>query len=273
MSGMGQIRISSYDMYQSKNVHRLVVMDESTRLRTETEGKLGSKAQASRPIRPSSGHLMARLMMMMTPGNENLSSSSSSSSPSAGSGDTPVVEQNYGGTKDHDLSFIDGYGQPLQLFTFILFLVVLPLLSIQNFKQVNQNKRRRKKLSIYNADYEPHWSIVEAVQKPLKTRKHFRISHVGNYRVGVDGQEGDLSEEDIESTSDSSSSSSKTETTRMIEGIEYRLVFGKRERGEEGEFLGRSALKGSRASQASSTSNDNLSTSSNIKNDKLSIRF
>ncbi|KAG0147184.1 hypothetical protein CROQUDRAFT_656472 [Cronartium quercuum f. sp. fusiforme G11] len=108
----------------------------------------------------------------------------------------------------------------LLVFLFIPFLSLAKLFTNQTYSRRKPiNKRKTFSVNYVPSKQEPF--------VPLKTRKHFRISHIGN-KVSYD------------------SSSEEDEDEDEANKIEYKLVWGKRRRGEESEFKGRSAMKGGR---------------------------
>ncbi|WAQ82687.1 hypothetical protein PtA15_3A50 [Puccinia triticina] len=140
--------------------------------------------------------------------------------------------------------------------------LIIPILSTSNLPRTplghssrklpakNSHRRRRIGRRQLPASYQPPQSVVDAPFIPLPTRRHFRISHVGNQRrrpaLGT-----------VVYTNHSSSESDEycsEDAHHKPEPVEhFRLVFGKRLRGEEQEFRGLSAMKGSRLSARPST--------------------
>lgn len=119
----------------------------------------------------------------------------------------------------------------LQFFALLLVFLFIPFLSLAKLftpSPTRQSSRRRS----FPADW-----IRNPAEKPfvpLKTRRHFRISHIGNQpRSRL-------------STHSSGGSSSDSETESGDEAVQYKLVWGKRRSGEEREFRGQSAMKGGR---------------------------
>ncbi|KAA1076256.1 hypothetical protein PGT21_036379 [Puccinia graminis f. sp. tritici] len=147
---------------------------------------------------------------------------------------------------------------PIHLFKFALLLLaflVIPILSTNNLfpralgqgsrksSPKHSHRRRRQPRRQLPANYQPPQSVVDAPFIPLPTRRHFRISHVGNQRAGR------LTTGSVVYTNHSSSESDEycsSEDAHHAEPLDhFRLVFGKRLRGEEEEFRGPSVLKGS----------------------------
>ncbi|PLW37280.1 hypothetical protein PCASD_09420 [Puccinia coronata f. sp. avenae] len=152
---------------------------------------------------------------------------------------------------------------PIHLLKFTLLLLaflVIPLLSTNSSfprplgsssrklsgKNAHPRRPRRHTRCQLPATYQPPQSVVDAPFIPLPTRRHFRISHIGNQARRPAGT--------VVYTNQSSSDSDDycSEDALTPEAPQqFRLVFGKRIRGEEQEFRGPSAMKGSRLANRS----------------------
>lgn len=175
---------------------------------------------------------------------------------------------------------------PIHLLKFALLLLaflVIPLLSTNSSfprplgsssrklsgKNAHRRRRRHSRCQL-PATYQPPQSVVDAPFIPLPTRRHFRISHVGNQARRPAGP--------VVYTNQSSSDSDDycSEDALTPEAPQqFRLVFGKRIRGEEQEFRGPSAMKGSRLATRSphppSLSSSPSSSSSNTSDTPLAL--
>ncbi|KNZ46254.1 uncharacterized protein VP01_742g5 [Puccinia sorghi] len=165
--------------------------------------------------------------------------------------------------------------QPIHLLKFALLLIAflaIPLLSTtkafprplgnSSRKPSGKNSHRRRRLNCCQlpASYQPPQSVVDAPFVPLPTRRHFRISHVGNLtRLPA----GTVVYTNQSSSSDSDGYSSE-DAHHPEPPLQFRLVFGKRLRGEEVEFKGLSAMKGSRLAARSSHQPSRSSSSSSL---------
>ncbi|EGF99508.1 uncharacterized protein MELLADRAFT_118297 [Melampsora larici-populina 98AG31] len=123
--------------------------------------------------------------------------------------------------------------EPFSFLKFISLLLVflfIPFLSLAKLftpTPTRQSSRRRS----FPVDYVRN--LTDKPFVPLKTRRHFRISHIGNQpRSRI--------------SNNLSGNSSDSETESCDETLQYKLVWGKRRRGEESEFTGQSAMKGGR---------------------------
>ncbi|KAH9470562.1 hypothetical protein Pst134EA_007817 [Puccinia striiformis f. sp. tritici] len=161
--------------------------------------------------------------------------------------------------------------QPAHLIKFALLLLAflfIPILSTNNpFPTVGHNSRKSSSRSSHRrrrqarrqmpASYQPPQSVVDAPFIPLPTRRHFRISHVGNRTRKAPGT--------VVYTNQSSSDSEEycSEDAHSPEPAQqFRLIFGKRLRGEEEEFKGPSAMKGTRLSTRTQSTHPSLTSSS-----------
>jgi len=156
--------------------------------------------------------------------------------------------------------------QPIHLLKLALLLIAflaIPLLSTNKAfplplgnssrKPSGKNSHRRRRLNRCQlpASYQPPQSVVDAPFVPLPTRRHFRISHVGNLTRRPTSGTVVYTNQSSSSSSDSDGYSSE-DAHRPEPPQQFRLVFGKRLRGEEEEFKGPSAMKGSRLAARSS---------------------
>ncbi|KAH9818497.1 hypothetical protein DFH28DRAFT_960545 [Melampsora americana] len=130
---------------------------------------------------------------------------------------------------------IEIHFEPFNFLKFISLLLVflfIPFLSLAKLftptptsnRQSSRNKRSFPVDYIRNSSDQPFL--------PLKTRRHFRMSHLGNQSKALN--------------LGNSCSSSDSECESGDQPMQYRLVWGKRRRGEESEFVGQSAMKGGR---------------------------
>lgn len=136
------------------------------------------------------------------------------------------------------------------------FFSVLGYRTTSSHKGSHRRRTNRRKLPV---NYEPPKSVVDATFIPLPTRRHFRISHVGNQNSRTPTTKVVYTNQ---SSSDSECDQSEYGNLETESNQRFKLVFGKRLRGEEDEFKGRSALKGSRL-LASNDSNSNSSLTTN----------
>ncbi|MBW0514455.1 hypothetical protein O181_054170 [Austropuccinia psidii MF-1] len=137
----------------------------------------------------------------------------------------------------------------VKFYSLLLALFLVPLISllkllpksIHHPSRLNRLGRPKRKLPV---NYEPPQSTVDAPFIPLPTRRHFRVSHIGNRIKTRKSKPLTQSINQFDSDSENEDSDSQSESIRVEE---LRLVFGRRLRGEEEEFKGPSAMKGSRS--------------------------